>query len=59
MEGMWTSCGMAERGLKWNTKGLWIIFLEYWRYDDSKLDVAKGKKCVCDIEEREIEYENK
>ncbi len=52
MEGMWTLCGMGERGL-------WIIPLEYWRYYDSKLYVVKGKKCVCDIEEKEKEYGSK
>jgi hypothetical protein len=52
MENMWTLCGMGERGL-------WIIFLEYWRYYDSKSDVVKGKKCVCIIEERKGEYGSK
>ncbi len=49
MEGMWTLCGMGERGLGKDKKGLWIIPLDLKDYD-SKLDVIRrvllGKKCV-------------
>jgi hypothetical protein len=44
-------------------KGLWIIFLKYWKYYDFKLDVVRKillrKKCVCDIEERGGNFESK
>lgn len=47
MEG--TLCGMGERGLGKDKKGLWIIPLDLKDYD-SKLDVIRkvllGKKCV-------------
>ncbi len=46
-----------------NKRGLWIIPLEYQRYYDSRLDVAKevllGKKFICDIEEKGRKYGSK